>query len=91
MPASAIAWPLHGTAADRLDIQLTDNEKPYLASEPRLEFNVSHSRELIAIALAWGQSVGVDVEEIDDKRDWPLNRAASVSRGRTELVGLAAG
>ena len=46
-----------------------EHGKPYLTSAGAgLEFNVSHSGELVLVAVARGVAVGVDVER---RRDWP--------------------
>ncbi len=52
--------------ADQLQFAYNDFGKPELASvEPRaLQFSVSHSGELILIAITVGRDVGVDVERI---------------------------
>jgi phosphopantetheine--protein transferase-like protein len=36
--------------------------KPFLADDPRLSFNLSHTRHLVACAIAAGPPVGIDVE-----------------------------
>ena len=47
------------------DIEISAGEtgKPYLAFTPHLEFNVSHTRNAVAVALS-DKPVGVDVERI---------------------------
>lgn len=53
---------------DPADVRLVRDShgKPSFGCEhaTRLHFNVSHSGDLALIALAWGRSVGVDVEQV---------------------------
>jgi 4'-phosphopantetheinyl transferase len=54
-------------AADRLRFEYSAFGKPQLAAgstEIPLQFNVSHSGELILIALATGRAVGTDIERV---------------------------
>ena len=49
--------------------------KPFLLQSGlagELRFNLAHSGRIVAIALAWGREVGVDVESIRRLDDWPL-------------------
>jgi 4'-phosphopantetheinyl transferase len=49
--------------------------KPFLAQSALnsdLRFNLSHSGLIVAIALAHGREVGVDLEQIDRLADWSL-------------------
>lgn len=52
--------------ADRLQFEYDEFGKPSLAPDQSfpLQFSVSHSGDLILIAIATGRAVGVDVEEI---------------------------
>lgn len=52
-----------GTANRDIDIRLGRTGKPYLASTPWLEFNVTHTRYAVAVALS-NRPVGVDIEKI---------------------------
>ena len=54
------------TPANKLTFTYGPKEKPSLAAnvDPPLEFNISHSGELILIALSRGRAVGIDVERI---------------------------
>ena len=53
------------------DIQFTYEayDKPTLATNPALQFNVSHSHEGLVIAFCWETAVGVDIEYINRKLD----------------------
>jgi 4'-phosphopantetheinyl transferase len=55
-----------------LEVRLTYNAygKPHLDHNQALTFNVSHSGNIALIALRQGGRVGVDVEQIDSRRDW---------------------
>lgn len=50
-----------------LAFTLNDYGKPELAESP-LQFNLSHSGDLVLIAFAAETSLGIDVEKIDEKR-----------------------
>jgi 4'-phosphopantetheinyl transferase len=55
-----------GTPADRLRFQYGEFGKPSLARGPypNLQFNLSHSGDLVLIALSYERAVGVDVERM---------------------------
>lgn len=49
--------------------------KPFLRHRPSdhdLRFNLSHSGRLVAVAMARGREVGVDIESIHSVDDWSL-------------------
>lgn len=55
--------PLHEWA-----FSLGLNGKPSIAAEhglPDLQFNITHTRGMVAAAVAWGHPIGVDVEIFD--------------------------
>lgn len=57
------------------DIAFGDNGygKPYLIDYPELNFNLSHSKQWVAIAVTSGNDVGVDVQYADNgRRLWPI-------------------
>jgi len=58
------------------DIQINEGPtgKPYLACNPRYEFNISHTRNAVAAALS-DEPIGVDIERI---REIDINIAKSV-------------
>lgn len=66
--------------------------KPFLeqsASDGDLRFNLSHSRSLVAVGLARGRDVGVDLEWIHHLADWSLVAARIFSaRELDELYSL---
>jgi 4'-phosphopantetheinyl transferase len=51
------------------DFALGEHGKPYLAAEPALQFNLSHSGELALVAVAREIEIGVDVEHFRPMRD----------------------
>jgi 4'-phosphopantetheinyl transferase len=63
-----------GTRPESFNFTCGDHGKPELPGRP-LEFNVSHSGRLIAIAVAVGTPVGTDIEEIR-----PMEEASSMAR-----------
>jgi 4'-phosphopantetheinyl transferase len=63
-----------GTRPESIDFTCGAHGKPELAGRP-LEFNVSHSGRLIAIAVAVGAPVGIDIEEVR-----PMPEAPSIAR-----------
>ena len=52
----------------------TDHGKPSLAGVPDIEFSLSHSADLVAVAIA-GVPVGVDVERRSTGTDWASIRS----------------
>jgi 4'-phosphopantetheinyl transferase len=78
-----------GVAPDRLCFQDGQFGKPALAGEvsPRLQFNLSHSGDLIVIAIVPGHAVGVDVEKI--RPDIALDRIAQDFFSPQECASLA--
>lgn len=55
--------------AAEIELEQDDNGKPRLPGEERLRFNLSHSGDLVAVAVALDREVGIDVERIDPGRD----------------------
>lgn len=49
-----------------IDVQLDENNKPYLVNFP-FEFSISHSNELAAVIIYEGKKVGIDIEKMSDK------------------------
>jgi len=59
------------------------------ARHPDLRFNLSHSGRRLAIAMACGREVGVDIERIQPLADWlPLTERIFSPRERVELLAL---
>ncbi|MEW5915615.1 MAG: 4'-phosphopantetheinyl transferase superfamily protein [Gemmatimonadota bacterium] len=59
-----------GVAPNELVFRYGRRGKPELASPERdLQFNMSHSRDMVLVAVARGRRVGVDIEHIDEPGD----------------------
>jgi|SRR5262245_51145309 len=79
------------TKADRLCFEYGAFGKPRLATgstEIPLQFNVSHSGELILVALAMGRAVGTDVERV--RSDIEVDRIAASFFSTHERLALQA-
>lgn len=46
-----------------LRIECDDRGKPHLVDDSRISFNISHSGDLVMVAVSRGRTVGVDVEQ----------------------------
>jgi 4'-phosphopantetheinyl transferase len=66
--------------------------KPRIAGDAYLEdlhFNLAHSHSLVAVALARGRKVGVDIEWMERSLDWlPLAKRVFSRRERDEIHSL---
>jgi 4'-phosphopantetheinyl transferase len=76
LPGGASTRPLPLVLARYLDVSPETIEleagphgKPRLRGEARLRFNLSHSADAVAVAVALDREVGIDVERIDPRRD----------------------
>ncbi|HSS08042.1 MAG TPA: 4'-phosphopantetheinyl transferase superfamily protein [Rhodanobacteraceae bacterium] len=47
------------------DIARSERGKPYAPAHPDIDFNLSHAREHVLIAIARRQPIGVDLERVD--------------------------
>jgi 4'-phosphopantetheinyl transferase len=74
-----------GTGCSDIEIEAGKTGKPYLACTPRLEFNVTHTRNAVAVALS-DRPIGVDVERI---RQIDLSLARDIF-SENELIWLNA-
>jgi 4'-phosphopantetheinyl transferase len=54
-----------------LELALTEHGRPFLPSSPDLVFSISHAGDVVAVALARGARVGLDVEALDRRVDLP--------------------
>lgn len=52
-----------GVPPHKLDFMSNSNGKPFLNNHPEIRFNLSHTQDIIAIAVTFGHDVGVDIEK----------------------------
>jgi 4'-phosphopantetheinyl transferase len=52
-----------------LELALTEQGQPHLAAFPNVSFSISHAGEWVAVALAPGAQVGIDIEALDRRVD----------------------
>lgn len=64
-----LAKHLNQSATD-LRIKKTPFGKPYLPDNPELSFNMSHSGDILAIAISTQCQLGVDVECYKNRNNW---------------------
>ena len=65
-----------------------EHGKPHLAADAHLEFSLSHAGDRVAIALAWGTPVGIDVEETTRSIDDGAHQVLSADEPLTTGFGL---
>jgi 4'-phosphopantetheinyl transferase len=53
---------------EEIIFEYTKHGKPFLKGEPvcGVQFNVSHSGDMVAVAVSCGRSVGIDIEKVRD-------------------------
>lgn len=74
----------------RVELMAGANDKPSIAGAPAVFFNVSHSADLVVVAVTAAGDVGVDVErERDDLDPIALARTAFGDQVAVRLAGLA--
>jgi 4'-phosphopantetheinyl transferase len=52
-----------------LDLAFTDLRRPYLAAHPSVTFSITHAGGWVAVAVAVGARVGIDIESVDRRVD----------------------
>jgi len=62
-----------------------EHGKPYLPSFPDLSFNLSHSENRVAVVVAEGHQVGVDIEAVPDQVMPALWQMLASQRERTSV------
>nr|WP_321226032.1 4'-phosphopantetheinyl transferase superfamily protein [uncultured Psychroserpens sp.] len=58
-----------GLSVSEINIQIDKNKKPYLSSNKKICFNVSHSRDFALIAVS-NHDVGIDIEFLNENFDF---------------------
>ena len=61
----SIIGPIAGCAPQALSIALTPSGRPYLPDYPGIDFNLSHTQDMVALAICRGGHVGIDIERLD--------------------------
>ena len=56
-------------APDRVDIRYEAAGRPYISAPEPIQFNLSHTRELVLYAFASNRPIGIDVEQVRDQPD----------------------
>jgi 4'-phosphopantetheinyl transferase len=82
---------LSNTSPELLKITSTSHGKPHLlhdVCQPRIEFNISHSGELIYVVIGNGRAVGIDVEKV--RNDVPVEMIARGAFSTLEFDELMA-
>lgn len=59
-----------GILAHEVNIQLHSNGKPFVQGNKAVYFNLSHSADVIILAVTEEGEIGVDVEEVDHEFEW---------------------
>lgn len=77
-----------GLPPDKIVLRYEPRGKPALAGVSGWQFNLSHSRDLAAIAVSRYDSIGVDLELIDP--EFPRDEIAPEILGNDEVRDLAA-
>lgn len=76
--------------AAEIELGQGDSGKPRLPDEERLHFNLSHSGDLVAVAVTLDREVGIDVERIDPGRDVLKLAPRALAPAEADAVAAAA-
>lgn len=60
-----ILGDLLGCAPQALSIAITQSGRPYLSDFSDIDFNISHVRDRVALAICRGGLIGIDIERVD--------------------------
>jgi 4'-phosphopantetheinyl transferase len=77
-----------GLPPDRWQFESEAAGKPFLPGQSELQFNIAHTRGLVACALSLVGPVGIDVEAIEDGRD--IESISESHFSQTEVIELKA-
>ncbi len=56
---------LVGCAPQALCLAITPSGRPYLRDYPDIDFNLSHTKDHVALAICRGGCIGIDIERLD--------------------------
>ncbi|MDK4704498.1 4'-phosphopantetheinyl transferase superfamily protein [Rhizobium sp. CNPSo 4062] len=56
---------LLGCAPQALCLAITPSGRPYLRDYPDIDFNLSHTKDRVALAICRGGRIGIDIERLD--------------------------
>lgn len=56
---------LLGCAPQALCLAITPSGRPYLHDYPDIDFNLSHTKDRVALAICRGGRIGIDIERLD--------------------------
>ncbi|MBS0185565.1 MAG: 4'-phosphopantetheinyl transferase superfamily protein [Proteobacteria bacterium] len=67
------------------DVQYVYNDfqKPFCKNNPKLHFNISHSKDVICYAFSYDHEIGIDIEFMDNKI--PIKNLCSLIASQKEL------
>ena len=68
----------------KIDFKYGKNGKPFLSDDSNVQFNCSHSENVVVVAIALGMEIGIDLEQLSRKVNRP--RLASFLFTPTELI-----
>lgn len=60
-----ILGTLLARAPQTLSIAITQSGRPYLSDYPDIDFNISHARDRVVLAICRGGRIGIDIECLD--------------------------
>ncbi|WP_245459356.1 MULTISPECIES: 4'-phosphopantetheinyl transferase superfamily protein [unclassified Rhizobium] len=60
-----ILGSLLACAPQTLSIAITRSGRPYLSDYPDIDFNISHARDRVVLAICRGGRIGIDIERFD--------------------------
>jgi len=61
----SIVGAIAGCTPRGLSVAITPAGRPYLPDYPDIDFNLSHTRNTVALAVCRGSYVGIDIERLD--------------------------
>ncbi len=73
-------------APDQVEIAHAEQGKPYLPGYTQVQFSLSHSAGLVAVAGTLGHAVGVDLQQMDGRMDWQTISAHFFSSAEQEYL-----